>query len=120
MITSTVGLTTTVTSNTLDAADQLTGSSARVNGGSPAVTTYGYDSDGNQLGSAGPTGVVTNTYNLQNQLVHVSGPTTTVSYVYDGQGDRLRSYEQSGPQLVLVVSVLTAVADTGMPATSYG
>ena len=32
----------------------------------------------------GPTGLVTNAYNLQNQLVHVCGPSTTSSYVYDG------------------------------------
>jgi YD repeat-containing protein len=37
---------------------------------------------------------VTNTYNDLGQLTTVVGPGTNVSYVYDGQGDRLRSYEQ--------------------------
>jgi hypothetical protein len=84
--TTTVGLTTTITISTYDAADQLTASST-----SPAdlvgpvlPTTCAYDQNGNQLSAVSATGTITNTYNLQDQLVHVSGPATNVSYVYDG------------------------------------
>jgi hypothetical protein len=39
--------------------------------------------------------VTTTTYNEQNELVQVVGPATDLQLVYDGQGDRLRSYEQA-------------------------
>jgi YD repeat-containing protein len=80
VITNTVTL-TTVTSNLYDHADQLLSSSASANGGGPALTTYAYDGNGNQTGSTGPTGLITNTYNLQNALVQVAGPQTSVRYV---------------------------------------
>lgn len=38
--------------------------------------------------------MITNTYNDLGQLTTLVGPGANVSYVYDGQGDRLRSYEQ--------------------------
>ena len=73
VITSTTVLSgTSVTTNQYDAADELTGAST----GGQGATSYSYDGNGNQLGSVGPTGTITNTYNLQNQLVHVTGPTT--------------------------------------------
>jgi len=84
-ITSTTALSgTAVTTNSFDAAAQLTTSA--VTGGQPGTTTYGYDGNGNQTGSAGPAGTVTNTFNQQGQLTRVSGPATSETFVYDGQG----------------------------------
>jgi hypothetical protein len=48
----TSGITSTVTTNSYDAANQLNTSSASINGGSLALTTYSYDANGNHLGSA--------------------------------------------------------------------
>ena len=87
---------TVTTTNQYDAADELT-TSATSGGPSSGATTYSYDGAGNQTGSSGPAGTVTNTFNAQNQLIQVTGPQTNSSYVYDGQGDRLRSEEQYGP-----------------------
>ena len=64
-------------------------------------TTYSYDANGNQTGSVGPTGTITNTYDLRNELVQITGPSTNETFVYDGQGDRLRAYDLSGPTPVL-------------------
>ena len=83
---------TTVLSNTFDAMDEETSSV-----GAAGTTTYSYDGNGNQTGSSGLAGVQTTTFNQQNQLVGVTGPTTDLSLVLDGQGDRLRSYEQATP-----------------------
>jgi len=109
VITSTVTLSgtssisTTVTTNQYDAADELAGSTAQTVGvqGPPQPTTYSYDANGNQLGSTGPSGAITNTYDLRNELVGVVDPGTNVTYVYDGQGDRLRAYDTAGLQPVL-------------------
>jgi YD repeat-containing protein len=46
---------------------------------------YTWDNNGNLLSD----GVYTYTYNTANQLVSVSGAGTTVSYSYNGQGDRV-------------------------------
>jgi YD repeat-containing protein len=86
VITNTVGLSTTVTTNGYDPADELTESSAVLGGGSPVLSTYRYDGDGNQTGSMGPSGTITNTYDLRGDLTGVQGLATSVSYVYDGQG----------------------------------
>ena len=64
-------------------------------------TTYSYDANGNQTGSVGPTGTITNTYDLRNELVQVTGPSTNETFVYDGQGDRLRAYDLSGSTPIL-------------------
>ena len=82
VITSTVTLSgtssisTTVTTNQYDAADELAGSTAQTVGvqGPPQPTTYSYDANGNQLGSTGPSGAITNTYDLRNELVGWSTP----------------------------------------------
>jgi RHS repeat-associated protein len=88
--------------NTYDLADELTSSLNKV-GSNPAQTTsYSYDGNGNQVLASGPGGVTTNTYNQQNELVQVVGPTNDLSLVYDGQGERLRSYEQAVPSPVIV------------------
>ena len=95
VITSTTVLSgTAVTTNTFDAAAQLK-TSAVAGGGQPGTTTYSYDGNGAQTGSSGPAGVTTNTFNWLSQLTHVSGPATSETFVYDGQGDRLRAYDQS-------------------------
>ncbi len=47
------------------------------------------------MGSVSPTGTITNTYDLQNRLIQVVGPSSNLTFVYDGQGDRLRSYDAS-------------------------
>ena len=98
-ITGTTTLSTTVTTNTYDAADELLSSTSQPLGfiGPALPTTYAYDANGNQLGSVGPSGAITSTYDLQNQLIQVVGPNTNITYVYDGQGDRLRCYERAGP-----------------------
>ena len=90
------GVTTTTTAG-FDAADQLLTSSAVTGGAAPVVTGYGYDGNGNQTSSAGPAGTTANTFNAQDQLVRQQGPGTDLALVYDGQGDRLRSVEASGP-----------------------
>jgi RHS repeat-associated protein len=95
VITATVGLSTTITANSYDQADELTGSVSSIGGSQPLTTTYTYDGNGNQIGSVGPTGTITDTYNLRNDLVGVQGPATNVSYVVDGEGDRLRVYDTS-------------------------
>jgi RHS repeat-associated protein len=59
-----------------DAADRL----ASVDG-----VPYTWDANGNLLND----GAYTYTYNHANQLVSVSGAGTTVSYAYNGQGDRV-------------------------------
>ena len=81
VITTTVGLSTTVSLNSYDHADELTSSISTLSGSQPLTTTYTYDGNGNQIGSVGPTGSITNTYNLRNDLVGVQGPSTSVSYV---------------------------------------
>ncbi len=94
-LTTTDALSTTVTSNSYDAADELTSASTASDAGPGEPTTYSYDTAGNQTGSVGPTGTITNTYDLRNELVAIIGPTTNLTFVYDGQGDRLRSYDAS-------------------------
>jgi len=84
---------TSVTQNQYDAADQLTTSA-----GAQGATSYSYDGAGNQTGSVGPSGTITNTFNDLNQLTQVTAPNATARYVYDGQGDRLRSLTQAGVQ----------------------
>ncbi len=88
-------LSTTVTTNAYDAADELTSASRASDVGPGEPTTYTYDVAGNQVGSTGQTGTITNTYDLRNELVAIIGPTTNLTFVYDGQGDRLRSYDAS-------------------------
>jgi YD repeat-containing protein len=66
----------TVNSYTFDAANRLTS----VDG-----VPYTWDNNGNLLSD----GVHTYVYNHTNQLVSVSGAGTTVSYGYNGQGDRV-------------------------------
>ena len=101
IITSTTVLSgTAVTTNTFDAAAQLT-SSGVAGGAQPGTTTYSYDGSGNQTGSSGPSGVTTNSFDQQGRLTHVVGPGTDLGLVYDGQGDRLRSYELGGAAPVL-------------------
>ena len=100
-ITATTPLSGTVaTTDTYDAADQL-GTSAVTGGPQPGTTSYGYDGNGNQTGSSGPAGTVANTFNDLNQLTHISGPGTNLTLLYDGQGDRLRSYERGTPTWTL-------------------
>jgi len=84
---------TSVTANGYDAADEVL---TRTTGLS--ATAYSYDGAGNQTGSVGPSGVTSATFNDLNQLTQVSGPRTDASYVYDGQGDRLRMMEPGTPQ----------------------
>jgi RHS repeat-associated protein len=84
---------TQVTQSHYDAADQLLSST-----GALGTTTYSYDGSGNQTGSVGPDGATTTTFNALDQLTHIAGPATNLSVVPDGQGDRLRSYEQGTPQ----------------------
>jgi len=87
---------TAVTTNTFDAAAQLS-TSAVAGGPQPGTTTYSYDGNGAQTRSAGPAGTTTNTFNWLGQLTRVAGPATSESFVYDGRGDRLRAYDQSTP-----------------------
>jgi len=83
---------TSVTANGYDNADELLTSTTGV-----STTVYGYDGAGNQTSSVGPSGTTINSYNDLEQLTTVTGPTTNLSLVNDGQGDRLRSYEQGTP-----------------------
>jgi hypothetical protein len=69
--------------------------------------------DGNQIIASGPTSATVSTYNQQNQLIQVQGPTTDLQLVYDGQGDRLRSYEQLVPTPVIVNDVQDLVGAPG-------
>jgi YD repeat-containing protein len=96
--------------NTYDLADELTTSLNKVGSSQPLTTTYTYDGNGNQVIASGPTSATVNTYNQQNQLVQVQGPNTDLQLVYDGQGDRLRSYEQLVPTPVIVNDVQDLVS----------
>jgi YD repeat-containing protein len=56
-------------------------------------TTFGdktltYDNNGNLQTITDPSGTTTYTWNARNQLVGISGPTVTASFVYDGLGRR--------------------------------
>jgi hypothetical protein len=52
-----------------------------------------YDQADEMTGSVGPTGVITDIFNLRNGLIDVQGPATNVSYVVDGGGENgLRSW----------------------------
>ena len=92
-VTGTTTFSTTATTNTYDGADELTASSAGPAGFTGLIlpTTYSYDANGNQTGSMGPAGTITDTYDLRNEPMQVTGPSTNESFVYDGQGDRLCS-----------------------------
>jgi len=113
---------TSVTTNGYDAADELL---TRTTGLS--ATVYSYDGAGNQTGSVGPSGATTtNTFNDLNQLVAVTGSGTNVSYVYDGQGDRLRMVAQGTPQgpdqtlaQDLATGGLSALASNGTQDYAY-
>ncbi len=89
-------------------------SSAGLNGTTPVTTTYSYDADGNQTGSVGPTGTITNTCGLRNELVGMQGPATSVSYVVDGQGDRLREYDTSRQNFQLATLVQDIRPEAGL------
>jgi RHS repeat-associated protein len=80
--------------NTYDLADEPITSTTTIGSSQPLTTTYTYDANGNQIIASGPSFATVSTYNEQNQLVQVQGPNTDLQLVYDGQGDRLRSYEQ--------------------------
>ena len=100
-ITATTPLSGTVaTTNTYDAADQLS-TAATTGGPQPGTATYGYDGNGNQTGSSGPAGTTSNTFNDLNQLTRIVSPGTNLTLLYDGQGDRLRSYERGTPTWAL-------------------
>ena len=112
---------TAVTANGYDAADELLTSTTGL-----SATTYSYDGNGNQTGSVGPSGSTTNAFNDLNQLTQVSGPSTDASYVYDGQGDRLRLVEPGAPQgpdqtlaQDLATGGLTALASNGTQDYAY-
>jgi len=49
-----------------------------------------YDNNGNLQSITDPSGMTTYTWNARNQLVGISGPTVTASFVYDGLGRRQR------------------------------
>ncbi len=104
---------TVLVTNTYDLADELTTSLNKVGSSQPLTTTYTYDANGNQIIASGPSFATVNTYNLQNQLIQVQGPTTDLQLVYDGQGDRLRSYEQLVPTPVIVNEVQDLVGAPG-------
>ena len=91
---------TAVTTNSYDAADQLS-TAAATGGPQPGSTTYAYDGNGNQTDSSGPAGTTSNTFNDLNQLTRIVGPGTNLTLLYDGQGDRLRSYERGTPTWTL-------------------
>ena len=75
--------------------------SAVAGGPQPGTTSYAYDGNGNQTGSSGPAGTTSNTFNDLNQLTRIVGPGTNLTLLYDGQGDRLRSYERGTPTWTL-------------------
>ena len=125
MITATTALSgTAVTTNSYDAADQLS-TAATAGGAQPGTTTYGYDGNGNQTGSSGPAGTVANTFNDLNQLTHITGPGTNLTLLYDGQGDRLRRYERGTPTWTLrdeaqdLASGLSALVSDGTADYAY-
>ena len=91
---------TAITTNGYDAADQLS-TAATAGGAQPGTATYAYDGNGNQTGSSGSAGTVANAFNDLNQLTHIVGPGTNLTLLYDGQGDRLRSYERGTPTWTL-------------------
>ncbi len=76
-------------------------STGRVSGTVLVTTTYTYDGNGNQILASGPSSATVSTYDDQKQLVQVQGPNTDLQLVYDGQGDRLRNYEQAVPSPVI-------------------
>ena len=61
-------------------ADQLS-PAAPAPGHRSGTTSYSYDGNGNQTGSGGPAGAITNSYNELNQLTHISGPGTNLTLV---------------------------------------
>jgi YD repeat-containing protein len=96
---------TVLVTNTYDLADELTTSLNKVGSNPAQTTTYTYDGNGNQIIASGPTSAAVSTYNQQNQLIQVQGPNTDLQLVYDGQGDRPRSYEQMVPTPVIMNDV---------------
>jgi len=111
---------TSVTANGYDAADELLTSTTGL-----SATVYGYDGNGNQTSASGPSGVTVSSYNDLGQLTGVTGPGTNLSLVNDGQGDRLRSYEQGTPtwqvrsQAQDLVGGLSSVASDGQADYAY-
>jgi YD repeat-containing protein len=107
-ITTTGGVSgTVVVTNTYDLADELTSNVSTVGSSAPLTTTCTYDNNGNQLGSSGPAGLITNTYNLQNELVQVQGPSSNLTPVYNGRSGWTCPYGRSDSN----------AANSAMPAT---
>jgi RHS repeat-associated protein len=53
----------------------------------PAIVSYGYDNNGNQIGA----GTATLTYDLGNRLKTYASAGTTTTYIYDGDSNRLQA-----------------------------
>ncbi len=109
---------TTLVTNTYDLADEPITSTTTISSSQTLTTTYTYDGNGNQILASGPISATVSTYNQQNQLIQVQGPTTDLQLVYDGQGDRLRSYEQLVPTPVIVNEVQDLVGAPGNRANT--
>jgi hypothetical protein len=92
-------------SYTYDIANRL----ASVNG-----TTYTWDNNGNLLND----GTNTNAYDSANRLSIVDGPSSMVTYIYNGLGDRL---VQNGVHYTLDLNTgLTQVLSDGTNTYLYG
>jgi fibro-slime domain-containing protein/RHS repeat-associated protein len=71
------------TTYSYNASDQLT---------SDGSSTYTYDSNGNTLSKSVGAGLVRYSYDARNRLTQITQPdTSTVTYVYDADGNRVRS-----------------------------
>jgi hypothetical protein len=53
-----------------------------------ALTTFGYDANGNLLLASQPSGIVTMTYDVENRLVLYQYGRTAATYTYSGDGQK--------------------------------
>jgi RHS repeat-associated protein len=107
---STVNGHSSTVSYTYDNANRL----ANVTGTSTGSVSYTFDANGNLLSD----GVNIYTYDAANRLTTVNGPSSAVSYRYNGLGDRL---SQNGVNYTLDLnSDLTQVLSDGTTSYTYG
>lgn len=99
----------------------------------PAVTSYGYDANGNRTSLTPPgTGTSTYGYDAQNRLISYTGPGVTAAYTYDGTGLRASKTVNGGaaevylwdpsssvPKLLVDGAVDVIYGPDGLPLEHY-
>jgi|GEM_PF-4483916 len=100
------GTVTDTINSTYNADNELTQSVDANNG----TTTYQYDNNGSQIGTASPIGTSASEYTLQGKLAGIQNKngagtvTSSATYIYDDQGNRIE---------------VTTITGTNSPVTTY-